>query len=80
MMTVIFLKVKSNAFKMFKWYKERVEKEIGMKLKCLRSNRGGQFMSNEFTNFCIEHGIKGEVSAPRIPQQNCIVERRNIYC
>ena len=44
MMSVIFMKVKSHDFDMFKWYNERVEKEIGKPLKCLRSDRGGEFM------------------------------------
>ena len=44
MMTVMFLKQKSDAFQMFKWYLERVEKETRIFLKCLRSNRGGEFI------------------------------------
>lgn len=77
LMIVMFLKEKSEAFKMFKWYKAKVEKETGKELKCLRSDRGGEFISNEFTNFCNEHGIKRQVSAPRTPQQNGIAKRRN---
>ena len=50
---------------MFKWYKERVEKEIEKRLKCLRSDREGEFMFDEFTNFCNENGIKRQVSTPR---------------
>ena len=38
MMTVMFLKQKYDAFQMFKWYLERVEKEIGKSMKCLRSD------------------------------------------
>ena len=34
---VMYLKDKSKAFQKFKWYLSRVEKEIGKKLKCLRS-------------------------------------------
>ena len=49
MMTIMFLKEKSEAFQKFKWYLARVEKEIGKKLKCLRSNRGGEFISTELT-------------------------------
>ena len=37
MMTFMFLKKKSDAFQMFKWYLARVEKETGKSLKCLRS-------------------------------------------
>ena len=58
MMTVMFLKHKSDAFQMFKWYLARVEKEIGKSLKCLRSNRGGEFTSREFEDFCNDRGIK----------------------
>ena len=45
MMTVMFLKQKSDAFQMFKWYLARVEKETGKSLKCLISDRGGEFTS-----------------------------------
>ena len=52
MMTIIFLKQKFYAFQMFKWYLVGVEKEIGKSMKCLRSNRGGEFTSNEFEIVC----------------------------
>ena len=43
MMTVMFLKHKLDAFQMFKWYLARVEKETRKNLKCLKSDRGGEF-------------------------------------
>ena len=58
MMIVMFLKQKSDAIKMFKWYLERVKKEIGKILKCLRLDRGGEFISNEFEMFYNDRGIK----------------------
>ena len=67
MMTVIYLKEKSKAFQKFKWYLARVEKETSKKLKCLRSYRGSEFISNVFIKFCIERGIKRQLSAPRTP-------------
>ena len=76
MMTVMYLKEKSEAFQKFKWYLVGVEKETRKKLKYLRSDRGGEFISNELNDFCIERGIKRQVSAPGTPQQNGIVERR----
>jgi transposase InsO family protein len=48
-------------------------------LKCLRSNRGGEFISNKFNNLCIERGIKREVLALGTPQQHDIAERRNRF-
>ena len=58
MMTVMYLGEKSKAFEKFKWYLARVDKEIGKISKFLRLDRGGEFISNEFNNFCIERGIK----------------------
>lgn len=42
---VFFLKEKSEAFQKFKAFKILVENEIGKKLKCLRSDNGGEFTS-----------------------------------
>ena len=67
MMIVMFLKKKFDAFQMFKWYLARVEKETGKILKCLRSDRGGEFTSREFEVFCNDKGIKRQTSAPRTP-------------
>eukprot|EP00253_Pinus_taeda_P003625 PITA_03625 len=53
------------------------EKQSGHKIKCLRSDRGGEFTSNEFFDFCEEHGIRREFSTARTPQQNGVVERMN---
>ena len=63
MMIVMYLRENLEAFEKFKWYLARVEKEIGKRLKCLRSNRGGEFISHKFNNFYIERGIKRQVLA-----------------
>jgi hypothetical protein len=48
MNVVFFLMNKSEAFENFKVYKEMVENEMDSKIKCLRSDNGGEFTSNEF--------------------------------
>jgi hypothetical protein len=45
---VFFLKEKSEVFQKFKIYKALVENETDLKIKCLRSNNGGEFTSKEF--------------------------------
>jgi hypothetical protein len=45
---VYFLKEKSEAFEKFKTYKALVENETDLKIKCLRSDNGGEFTSKEF--------------------------------
>lgn len=77
MMWVTFLKEKFEAFSKFKAFKALVENETGKKLKCLRSDRGGEFTSNEFVKYCDEQGIKRQVSVPRTPQKNGVAERMN---
>jgi len=49
---VYFLHEKSKPFKTFKNFKTCVEKEVGTHIICLRTDRGGEFTSKEFTNFC----------------------------
>ena len=55
-----------------------VENEIDLKIKTLRSDNGGEFTSNEFQNYCEEHGIKRQSSPARTPQQNVVVEQKSI--
>ncbi|GKE57400.1 ribonuclease H-like domain, reverse transcriptase, RNA-dependent DNA polymerase [Tanacetum coccineum] len=43
----------------------------------LRTDRGEEFTSNEFTQYCKENGITRQLTAPYSPQQNGVVERRN---
>jgi transposase InsO family protein len=79
MTAVCFLKNKSEAFENFKIYKEMVENEMDSKIKCLRSNNGGEFTSKESMDYCSNHGIKRQFSIARTPQHNGVVERKNIH-
>ena len=58
MTRVTFLKNKFEAFEKFKLFKAKVENESGHKIKCLRSDNGGEFTSGEFKIFYEENGIK----------------------
>ncbi|GKF16696.1 cysteine-rich receptor-like protein kinase 25-like protein [Tanacetum coccineum] len=48
-----------------------------MNIKCLRSDRGGEFTSNSFNEFCEAQGIKRQLTAAYTPQQNRVAEWRN---
>ena len=43
----------------------------------LRSDNGTEFRNALIENFCIENGITQEFFAPRTPQKNGVVERKN---
>jgi hypothetical protein len=74
---VAFLKEKFEAFVKFKIFKALTVTQTGKRLKVVRSDWGGEFMSRDFKEFCDEHGIKREYTIPRTPQQNGVVERQN---
>ena len=74
---VSFLQEKSEAFSAFKSFKARVEKETGRSIKILRTDRGGEYCSNEVEHFCDDQGIRRELTAAYTPQQNGVSERKN---
>jgi transposase InsO family protein len=76
---VAFLENKSEAFENFKAFKSLVENETDLKIKCLRSDNGGELTSSEFEEFWETHGIKREYAASINPQQNGVFERKKIH-
>jgi transposase InsO family protein len=74
---IYFLSEKSEAFNMFKCFKKLVENETGLSIKCLRTDRGGEFNYKDFNEFCKQHGIKRQLTAAYTPQQNGVAERKN---
>lgn len=74
---VFLMKNKGDAFGVFKNFKTMVESEVGRKIKVFRTDRGGEFNSHEFNQFCETEGIRRHLTAPYTPQQNGVVERKN---
>ncbi|KAH9671981.1 hypothetical protein KPL70_017541 [Citrus sinensis] len=70
-------KPNSLVFEAFKKFKAAVEKESGCQIKAMRSDRGGEFTSKEFLEFCEANGIRRPLTVPRSPQQNGVAERKN---
>eukprot|EP00253_Pinus_taeda_P031801 PITA_31801 len=75
---IYFMQNKDQKFSKFVEFKEIVEKETGKKVKALKSDNGGEYMSNEFKIFCAKEGIQWELKTPHNPQQNGVDERKNI--
>ena len=68
---------KSETFGKFREYKAEVEKQLGVHIKQLRSDRGGEYLSGEFKFYLTQEGIVSQLSAPGTPHQNGVAERRN---
>lgn len=58
-------------------FKVLVEKQIGKKIKALRSDNGGEYVSNAFRDICSKEGIWRELTTPHNPQQNEVAEMSN---
>ena len=59
---------KDETFTKFCELKPLVEKELGKKMKALRSENGGEYVSQEFKDLCAAEGIKQELMTPHNPQ------------
>ena len=57
------MRSKDETFCMFKCFKNEVENLLSEKIKVLRSDRGGEYFSNEFNVFCEKQGVVDECSA-----------------
>jgi Integrase core domain len=74
---VYLMRHKSESFEKFKEFKTKVENQLNKSIKALRSDRGGEYLSYEFTTYLKECGIVSQLIPPRTPQWNGISERRN---
>lgn len=72
-----FLKAKSETFEHFKKNKLLVKKQSGRSVKTLRTDRRGEFLSQDFTSFCENHAMQRELTAPYTPEQNGVAEYKN---
>ena len=54
-----------------------VKTETGLKVKCLRSDNGGEYINGRFSEYCVAQGIRMEKIIPKTPQQNGVAKRMN---
>ena len=74
----ISLDKKINVFITFKKWKFLVENETVKKLKCLRSNNGGEYCSHEFKDYFSTNGIFRHKTIPRTPKENGVHKEHEI--
>ncbi|GMP28099.1 hypothetical protein CsSME_00003780 [Camellia sinensis var. sinensis] len=74
----MFLVHKDETFSSFTKLYRRIQNEKGFLITNIRTDHSREFENEKFELFCDEHGIGHNFSAPRTPQQNGVVERKNI--
>ncbi|KAJ9556975.1 hypothetical protein OSB04_011589 [Centaurea solstitialis] len=74
---VYLMRHKSESFERFREFQNEVQNQLGRKIKFLRSDRGGEYLCDEFDNHLMECGIVSQLTPPYTPQMNGVSERRN---
>lgn len=74
---VYFLKTKDEVFEKFKIFQVLVEKETGRKIKVIRSDNGGEYISACFQKYLQSCGIRHQTTIPHCSEQNGVAERAN---
>ena len=71
------IKAKSDVFEAFKNFKAYAENQSRHRIKILRDDKGGEYISNAFFKFTTECGIERQHAVRARPQQNGVAERAN---
>ncbi|KAL4556874.1 hypothetical protein LXL04_035040 [Taraxacum kok-saghyz] len=74
---VYLIRQKSDTFEKSKEYRNKVKNRLGKKIKVLRSDRGGEYLSIKFNDYLRDCGIVSQLIPPRTPQLNGVAERIN---
>ncbi|XP_057496707.1 uncharacterized protein LOC130781518, partial [Actinidia eriantha] len=74
---VTFLAHKNEAFSSFSKLCRRLQNDKELKISNIRTDHGRELENESFAKFCDDLGIGHNFSAPRTPQQNGVVERKN---
>ena len=72
-----FLHSKDEASRLIINQIKAVDNDFRWNVKRIRSDNGTEFKNSMMKEFCSEKGITHTFSAPRTPQQNGVVERKN---
>lgn len=71
------MKTKDQVLDTFKSFQASVERETWKKLKCIRTDNGGEYV-RLFDKYCQDQGILHQKYPPKTPQLNELAKRMNI--
>lgn len=75
--TLLIVANKSDSYHAFKKLVKHIQNQKDSKITLIRSGQEGEFENNLLESFCNKHSINHNLCAPRTPQQNGLVERKN---
>jgi transposase InsO family protein len=74
---IYLLRRKSETFGAYKTFEAWTNTQLNTKIKVLHSDRGGEYMSEEFTKYLAEHGTEQKLTVHDTPEENGVAEVLN---
>ncbi|XP_059640894.1 retrovirus-related Pol polyprotein from transposon TNT 1-94 isoform X1 [Cornus florida] len=74
---VYLLKKKSDVFLLFTQFLQMIKTQYNTVVHNIRSDNGGEYVSNEFRSELNKKGILHQLTCPYTPEQNGVAERKN---
>ncbi|GJY79190.1 zinc finger, CCHC-type containing protein [Tanacetum coccineum] len=74
---ILVVKHKHDVFETFKVFLNEAENQLGKKIKAIRFDKGGEYLSREFVNHMKSCGIVSQLTPPYTQQHSGVSERRN---
>ncbi|XP_051163516.1 uncharacterized protein LOC127282958 [Leptopilina boulardi] len=75
--TVRFMEHKNEAGNIIKQFVEMVKTQFNKTPKCIRSDRGKEYVNQDLQNYLKNKGVKLQYTVSYSPQQNGVAERKN---
>lgn len=75
--TIYFLQTKDETFSSYQLYEAWLLTQHHTRIKCLRSDRGGEYLSEEFSNHLKKQGTIRKLTVHDTPEHNGVAERLN---
>ena len=75
--TIFTMHNKSEVFEKYRQFETFSEKHTERRIKVLRTDRGWEYMSNEYNDYLRDKGIVHQLSTVETPEQNGVSERLN---
>ena len=74
---VYFLQTKDETFRSYLKYEAWLSTQYNIRIKCLNSDRGGEYLSKEFSDHLKENGTIRRLTVHDTPEHNGVAERGN---
>lgn len=72
---VYFLEEKSDVYSVIDNFIKTVKRDTHLKIKCMRSDNGTEYINKEVQNLLLDNGIQHQKTVPYTPEQNGRAER-----